>query len=257
MKIRCLLTASCVFIVLAGGARADEDSEFIEQDFLFQFEEAYTQEKGETQIGGKFDHGFGPSSSVFEFEIEYGITDRIEVSVEAPIVVGPGPAGTGDIEFGVDYALTMDNGSVPALTIGFGASAPTGNEDAGRGVDAWSYETSLRASKRITDNFYGHAMGAYEWTPNGGADADMLSAWAFGVGAALRTTDKLTLIAEYLREAEREKEAGMVERETEAFLSAGAIVELNKFVSIGVAGAAGVSDESADARALAKMQIEW
>lgn len=106
----------------------------------------------------------------------------------------------------------------------------------------------------MTANFYGHVMGAYEWVPNGGGEADALTAWEFGAGAAWRAGDRLTPISEYLRQSERTEEAGFIERERESYLSLGAIAEIVEGVAIGAAGALG---RSADARLLARIQIEW
>lgn len=258
MSFRIQSIAFCTFLaVLSEASAAGDDADFVEQDFLFQFEEAYTQEAGEWQVAGGFDRSFGPSGSLAEFEVEYGVTRRLEISAELPVVTGPGEAGAGDVEFGVDYALLMDEGRSPALTVGFLAGAPTGEEEAGRGVGGWTYEASLRASKRFHPNVYGHVMGAYEWVPNGGGEADELTAWEFGAGAAWRASDLWTFIVEYLRESERTEEAGFVERETQSYLSLGAIAEIVEGVAIGAAGAVGVGGESADARLLVRIQIEW
>lgn len=257
-KLKIFLGMTSVCLIAHGNVLAADDStREEEQDFLFQFEEAYTQSAGETQIGVLFDRAFAPRGSGLGFEIEYGVTDRIEVSAELPLILGPGESGAGDIEFGVDYALLLESDSAPALTFGISASAPTGDEDAGRGVGGWSYETSLRASKQVVDDFYVHLAGSYEWTPNGGAEADALTEWSIGAGAAIRASEQLTLIAEYLRESERAEEGGFVIRETAGYLSAGAIIEIAEGVSLGAAGAAGVEGDSADARFLAKIQIEW
>ena len=242
-------------------ALADDDDDFGEfegQEFLFQLEEAYTQEAGEWQVGAGFDKSFDPSESLFEFEVEYGITDRLQVAVEFPLLSEGGETGVGDIEFAVDYALLKETGEgMPELTIGFGAAAPTGDEVNGFGVGGWGYEVSLRASKQIHENVFAHATGAFEWVPNGGADADALTEWVIGAGAAWQASEPLTFVAEYLREMERETDAGMVDHETESYLSGGLSYEIADDLLVGAAGAVGLNDDSADARLIVKFQTEW
>lgn len=258
-RFNTILTMTLTLLCAIGGAAASDGNAVRDeaQDFLFQFEEAYTQQDGETQISILYDRAFEPRGSGASIEFEYGVTDRLEISAELPLTFGPGEAGAGDMEFGVDYALMLESGQAPALTIGVSASAPTGDAEEGRGVGGWSYETSLRASKQALDGLTIHLAGAYGWTPNGGAEGDSLTEWSIGAGGAIRASDRLTLIAEYLRESERIDEGGAVSHEVTSYLSAGSIFEIIEGVSLGAAGAAGVGGESADVRFLAKMQIEW
>ncbi len=258
--IRCAAIAMAVAAAGVAPAKADDDDgqEFEQQDFLFQLEEAYTQEAGEWQIGAKADFAFDPWTALYELEVEYGLTDRLQVSVELPIVDGEEGSGVGDMEFAVDYALVKDQGGrAPELTVGFGASAPTGEADDGTGAGAWGYEASFRASKQVVPTVYAHALFAYEWVPDGGPDADALSEWAVGAGLAWRAADDVALLVEYLREREREEEDAVIERETESYLSAGVVLEVADDVEIGAAGAVGLNDDSADARALIGFQVEW
>lgn len=247
--------AAAVSIAVAAPARADD--EIPQQDFLFLFETAYTQEQGEWQATAAADWQRDPDASLYAIEFEYGITDRFQVSVELPFLDEDGVSGIGDVEFGAAYALLKEDDGLPEFTIAAEARAPSGDEDDGLGVGGWGYGAALRASKLLMPRLYGHASAAYEWVPNGGAVAEELDEWSFGAGLGFQPEDCVTLTAEVLHEREREVEDGEVERERETYLSVGAIFEPADDILVGVAGAFGVSDDSADARLLAKLQAEW
>ncbi len=234
----------------------ERDDEAQEQDFLFLLEEAYVQEKGEWQVGIAWDRTIGATSDSFEFEVEYGLTDRLQVAMELPVVNDDDASGVGDLEFALDYALLKDEGALaPEFTIGAGAIAPTGGDGTGSGT--WGYETSVRVSKQIAEGFYMHGAGAREAVPGGGPDADLLREWSAGAGAALRVNNALTLTGEYIREVEREDEAGNSEKEVESYVTGGLILKISDLLEIGAAGGAGLTEDSADARFIAKFQAEW
>ncbi len=246
------------FSLVAGSAWAQDDGLFEEQDFLFQLEEAYTQDAGEWQVGASFDRSFNSRGSLYEFEVEYGFTDRIQGSFSLPVIDNPGADGVGDIELGLDYAVLKDTGrGSPEVTLGAEFSLPTGDEDEGLGNGSAGIEVSARASQQFHPDVHGHALVAYEWITNGGSGADSLREWSLGVGAAWEVQDPVTVVVEYLRERERAEVGPFVSRETESYLSAGFVFELIDDLEFGLAGAVGLTDDSADGRFLAKIQFEF
>ncbi len=241
-------------------ARANEpDGEDFEQrGFLFQLDEAYLQDAGDLRFEAGIETSFDPSASVFELAAEYGLTDRVTISAALPIIDDTGSEGIGDVGLGIDYGVLKENGNrTPDVTLGFGASAPTGDADDDLGTGGWGYQIALRSSKHFAPDFHGHMVSAYQWAPGGGDNADALTGWAFGLGATWRPLALLSFAAEYLRETEREQVTGIKSRTTEEFVSAGLIFELADDVYVGAAGAAGLNDDSADTRLISKLTIEW
>lgn len=186
------------------------------------------------------------------------IADGGQVFANLPIVEEHGHTGIGDVEFGLDYALLKDTGALnPEVTLGFLAAAPTGDADDHLGVGGWSYMVSLRASKQLGYGVYGHILGEYEWTPNGGSDFDALTGWSFGAGASWRVAEPVTLIAEYIRKQEREEIHGIVHTGVESFVSAGVSYEFADHFFIGAAGAFGVNDHTDENRIIVNLEKEF
>ena len=259
-KRRFTAALSSVAFGLSTPAFADADDGLDEaaHEFLFLIEEAYTQEAGEWQFGVAFDHAFEGSVSQYSVEVEYGITERLQLEAELPVTDGEGVYGVGDVEFSVAYALLKESeGASPEFTIAVSAVAPTGDADDGLGTGDWGFEASAQLSKKLRDGLYAHIVGGREWTPNGGADAEHLSEWLFGLGAAAYAGDRFALIAEYLREMEREIEQGVTERAVEEYASAGFGYEVFEDVTVGASGAVGLNDESDDVRLIVKFQAEF
>lgn len=242
----------CLYV---NSANAGDDGFFVEQDYLFLLEEAYTQEKGEWQASFAWDRGLDSQHNNFGIEFEYGITDRFQVTAELPLARGAGTTRAGDLEFAADYALLKEaDGDIAELTLGVGASAPVGDDEIGAGE--WGYEVSLRASKQLAPDIYGYLSWGYEWLPNGGREAQYADEWIFGVGAAWRAADDVIIISEYLRARESEQGLFEDERETQTYFSGGIAIEIVDDVLLGAAGAVGLNDNS-ETRFLAKLQAEW
>lgn len=244
----CGLIGSILLIPHQAHASGSGD-EFEGQEILFLLEEAYTQEKGEWQIGAAVSQSLeGPDERGWELEVEYGLTDRLQVFVELPVLDGPrGNGGVGDPEIGLDYAILKDTGgSTPEFTVGAAVTLPVGDNGNGPGNGGLGYQLSARISKALAPDVFIHGLTEYEAVPDArqnGADLS-LREYSFGAGFAYAPIDDLFLVAEYLWEKEREKQNGIVETEVEQLLSFGVTYEFANAISIGVAGAAGLNNDS-------------
>lgn len=248
---------ACISLCLVGSIllvpdqalASDSEEEFEGQEMLFLLEEAYTQQKGEWQIGAALSQSLdGQSERGWELEIEYGFTDRFQAFAELPILDGPhGNDGFGDPEIGLDYAILKDTGgSVPEFTVGAAIILPVGNNQNGPGSGGLGYQLSARISKALTPDIFIHGLAEYEAVPDARKDGMGFSLHEYGLGAgiAYAPIDDLFLVAEYLWEKEREKQNGMVEAEVEQLLSVGVTYEFPNDISIGLGGAVGLNDES-------------
>jgi hypothetical protein len=110
------------------------------------------------------------------FTLNYGITDKLELDVNAPIITFSNsriverrnPSGIGDTQFGLKYNfLSESEGSkVPALAVVFYIEAPTGNskEAFGSGLtDYWLYGI---VQKSITKKTKGRLNGGILFSGN-------------------------------------------------------------------------------------------
>ncbi len=228
---------------------SEPEDEFEGQEILFLLEEAYTQEKGEWQIGTSLSQSLeGPDERGWELEVEYGFTDRLQLFVELPMVDGPfNSGGIGDPEIGLDYAILKDTGgSMPEFTVGAALTLPVGDNENGPGNGGVGYQLSARISKALTTDIFIHGLTEYEAVPNARQDgADLsLREYSFGAGFAYAPIDNLFLVTEYLWENEWEKQGGIAETEIGQYLSFGATYEFENNISIGLGAAAGVNRNS-------------
>lgn len=238
---------------------SDTENEFEGQEMLFLLEEAYTQEKGEWQIGVSLGQTLeGADERQWEFELEYGLTDRLQIFAELPLRDSRS-GGIGDPEIGLDYALLKDSGdNIPEFTIGAALTVPVGDNNSGPGNGGVGYQLSARLSKALTTDFFVHALAEYEAVPNARQDGEdfSLREYALGAGLAYSPKEGLFLVAEYLWEKAREKQDDIIETESEHLLSTGITYEFDNDLSIGLGGAVGLNSD-ADSQFFALMQWEF
>ena len=253
--MRRLSPSLCAVVTLLAGHAAsadDEDEgEFEVQEVLFLLEEAYTQEDAETQVGLSLDFGDGDDWSL-EAEVEYGLSDRLQLVFEAPIETDDsGDAVFGDIEFGVDYAVLKDEGHglAPELTFGMAFVAPTSSEESD-----WRLEPSARLSKMVTEGVFVHALVSGEYRLEG--DDSEWEEWSAGAAAGWRPYGGWGFTVEYLREEEAENVMGVREWETEETAAFSIAFEFENELTIGAAIAQSV-DGRGETRGIFKTQIEW
>ena len=125
----------------------------------FYTDDADTTPKGKFHIEFFNEHDWlqksslpGKRQNTSNFTLNYGLTDRIELAVNAPFIkifnsqeakLGS-PSGIGDMQFGVKIKLReeREGSSLPAMTVVFYAEAPTGSisKQLGSGLtDYWLY----------------------------------------------------------------------------------------------------------------------
>ena len=110
----------------------------------FYTDDADTTPKGKFHIEFFNEHDWlqksslpGQRENISNFTLNYGLTDRIELGVNAPFIkifnsresrLGS-PSGIGDMQFGVKVKLReeREESSFPAITVVFYAEAPTGS----------------------------------------------------------------------------------------------------------------------------------
>jgi hypothetical protein len=116
----------------------------------------------------------GTRQNTTVFSLNYGLTDRIELGVNAPLIkilndrqskLGD-PSGIGDTQFGVKVRLLdeREGSRLPATTVVFYVEAPTGNvrKQIGSGlVDYWLYGVLQKSlTKRTTGRLNGGILFA-------------------------------------------------------------------------------------------------
>jgi hypothetical protein len=122
--------------VLATAQEAEREQPIQE---LFIGETVYVQDRGEVQLTSSFDYrkNGGERSWRASQLAQYGISDRLEVDAELPVVPPAGStslrqAGLGDVEVGVLFGLRKDIESL-AVSAGLRFRMPSGSEALGRG----------------------------------------------------------------------------------------------------------------------------
>ena len=152
----------------------------------FYTDDADTTPKGKFHIELANEHDWLQRSSLpgirqntSTFTLNYGVTDRIELGVNAPFVkifnsresrLGS-PSGIGDMQFGVKIKLREERAesSLPAMTVVFYAEAPTGSTRKllGSGLtDFWLYGV---VQKSITKRTVARLNGGVVFAGNSSA----------------------------------------------------------------------------------------
>ncbi len=219
-------------------------------DFLFLLEEAYTQEDGESQLGASLSHATDAAEWEMEAEFEYGLTDRLQVSIEVPIVKGRSDSPEiEELEFGVAYALVLEDASIlPTVTAAASVQAPLSADG------DWEYTTSLNTSKQVSDPLFLYTNLAGAFVSNDAISG--VSEWSAGLGVAWEAADETWLIAEILHEEEADLDQGRKVWEQANFASFGLGFEPIDDVIIGAAYAHAF-DDSDDSRLIIQAQVEW
>ena len=136
----------------------------------FYTDDADTTPKGKFHIEFFNEHDWlqksslpGQRQNTSNFTLNYGLTDRIELGVNAPFIkifnaqesrLGS-PSGMGNMQFGVKVKLReeREESSFPAMTVVFYAEAPTGSirKQLGSGLtDYWLYGVAQKSITKRT-----------------------------------------------------------------------------------------------------------
>lgn len=185
-----------------------------EQQMLVLLDSAYVEEQGEWQVETALD--VEPDTDIdfiLASEIEFGVSDRLQLQASLPYLSTDGGDGVGDLAFGLSYAFLKQSPSAPQLTGVLELIAPTGDAGDGLGLDTWGIEAGLSASKYLGGGFFGHANFEYErfeGVEDHGIDID-ISETAFGAGLAHEMTDTAAVTFEFVRAREEESGPGIDE----------------------------------------------
>jgi hypothetical protein len=145
---------------------------------LFLGDSVYVQDRGEVQVtvgvsafrsDGHWDWDVTPT-------FQYGLTPRLEIDASAPVVSGAAgeSSGFGDASLALNYGLSTDL-LKGAWTVGLEVSAPTGDEDRGRGAG------NVGLSPHVS---YGKAVGAADVHVFAGAERHAGAPVSWTTGAA-------------------------------------------------------------------------
>lgn len=136
-----------------GGAGDDAD-EMIEQivQELFRGTVVYPQEKGEWQITSGYSHGSKVrDDGIIPIEVEYGITDRLQLGIEAPVNLFSSVSDNieGVEHLGIEiYSNFYSNAATgTALGLGYGIGIPT--QKAKGDPNSYVHETTFVAYQEI------------------------------------------------------------------------------------------------------------
>ncbi len=147
----------------------------------FYTDDADTTEKGKFHIEFFNEHDWlqksslpGKRQNTSNFTLNYGLTDRIELGINAPVIkifhtqesMLGNPMGIGDTQLGVKVRLRdeREGSRLPAISVVFYVEAPTGSmrKQIGSGVtDYWLYGVLQKSlTKRITGRLNGGILFA-------------------------------------------------------------------------------------------------
>jgi hypothetical protein len=123
---------ACSGLGAPGAARAAEHGD-IEQTRPLRLDDAYSLEAGEYLVKSGVAVGLahrGLSRAVFPFEIDYGVTSRLQLGIATQLATDPhgldGMPVSGDLTLDVFYHLSDETPQLPALAIDVELTAPTG-----------------------------------------------------------------------------------------------------------------------------------
>ncbi len=145
----------------------------------FYTDDADTTERGKAHVEFFNEHDLlqksaypAKSQNTANFTFNYGLTDRVEVSVNLPVLtivnaktVSTGSvSGVGDTQFGVKYRFLdeREGSRLPALAVVFYVEAPTGDaaRQLGSGLtDYWLYGVAQKSlSEKVKGRFNGGVL---------------------------------------------------------------------------------------------------
>jgi peptidoglycan-associated lipoprotein len=133
-------------------------------------------------------------------QLGYGITDRIQLSLQVPYTWyeadGANFDGNGidDISFGLSYRFLDESGWRPALSVLGYAVAPTAERKEGLGTNEWSLGGALTASKTIVGPLSAFATAGYQY--NGRGSAKVEDQFISGLGLEYVITPHISVVTE-------------------------------------------------------------
>ncbi|MBX2852917.1 MAG: transporter [Phycisphaeraceae bacterium] len=206
-------------------------------------ESAYTQEQGEfqTTIGFTFDREDDEKQSTLSLEMEYGITDWLQVGFEVPYQwIDTEADGFSDIEFSAAARLFNQDGLT--LTAVGELALPTGDEDDELGEGDTAYEAMLLGAwNQGRAEVYGGV--GFEFTESDNSEV------SYFLAGAIEACDPFALVLELAGEH--------ADGEDEVRLSPGIRMLLSEDSQLILGVPLGISDDAADWGISVKFSIEF
>lgn len=246
MRGLCAATVALCLQGFAAVAQEPEREQPIQE--LFIGETVYVQDAHEVQLTSSFDYRKnGPERTWRASQLaQYGLTDRLELDAELPIVPPAGStslrqAGIGDAELGVLYGLRRNIESL-AVSAGLRFRTPSGSEQLGRGEGEKVLEPVLILARAFGPAEL-HVSGEIGYANHGSPRE-----WTYGAGAVVPAGHwRLTL----------ELDGRHDEGEKRLLLTPGLYRKNSRHLEIGVAVPIGLTPETADLGALARLTLEF
>lgn len=168
----------------------------------FITEDAGVAGKGVIQFEGSWDYlswDNDDKENVFLLVPIYGITERIELSLEIPYLLHnpqeeKSERGIGDINIVGKFLLFEEKDLYPAFTVKGVVKTDSGNEDKGLGAGDWDYSVAAVTSKTIGD-FMFHAMLGYTFVGDN-SDENISNIYLYGIAVDYSFTERLHLVSE-------------------------------------------------------------
>lgn len=169
--------AFAALLALGAPAAAADRNRLVQE--LFLTDDSQPQQRGELEAGAGVDyaHDDREDAAKVPFTAEWGLTDRLEIDVEAPFRYrepdsGASHAGPGDVAAGLSFGLLPD-GDPNSFTVFARQTVPTGDEDDGLGRGTAVFQPGLAVGRRVG---YGEVRGGGELTLGGGSDVRAFAA---------------------------------------------------------------------------------
>jgi len=146
-------------------------------------DDAYTLDEGTitAAIGVVFTRAANRDKETdFNMDLGYGITSRLEITADIPLVFsdprdGNNEQGIGDIAIRPEFLLTQDKGYIPATSFAITIKTPSGDKDRSLGTGETDYSLALQFSNGLEAAQYHFNIGyTFVGEPKGEATEDVI-----------------------------------------------------------------------------------
>lgn len=246
--IHCIISAIWAFPVNAGVENRPINTD-----------DAYTLDKGvmTVSLGAVFTRSETEDEETnITIDFGYGITDRLEVTVDIPIAFtnpkdGSTEEGVSDITIRPEFLLIEEQELLPAISFAATFKTESGNKDKGLGSGETDYSYSLQLSKEFDPMTYHFNIG---FTIVGEAEREDLSNVIFyNLAFEYSVNDKLDLTGELIGETNSDPSS---DDEPFEFLLA-FIYAVSEKIAWDAGVGAGLTDASPDFRATSGLTYEF
>ena len=152
------------------------------------------------------------SRTVPAIELDYGVTDRWELTLEIPYLSQAGVQGWGDMELETKFVLLEETKKRPAVALGFDWKLTNGSVARGLGTGRLDYGFLLPVQK-TWGRFTASACAGFTFVGNPrveGVTERRYNSWFFGCAQQFKCNERTTLLSEIY--AQRAEEPGQPNR---------------------------------------------